>query len=270
MQNNVSYKNILITGAASGLGKILAQKFSRFKTNLILIDINEKALLELKEELKELPSSVDTHIIDLSDTSNIGQHLKTIQNNYPHIDLLINNAGIVFSEKITNINQNHLEKTFAINTLSPILLINFFLPEMIKKNNGHIVNITSASSFTGVPKLSTYAASKAALENFNESLRLEVQESAKNITITSVAPFFIDTGMFKGVKTKFPSLLPILDPETVASKIFEAIIKRKPRVITPLFVYSVFLLKIFPVKIYDTLLKFFGINSAMDNFKGRD
>lgn len=104
---------------------------------------------------------------------------------------------------------------------------------------------------------------------FHESVRMELKKQRKKIATTVVCPFFIDTGMFAGVKTRFPLLLPILRPEYAVTRINKAIIAKKERLILPRFVYSVFLLKLFPVWLMDVIADFFGITHAMDQFIGR-
>ncbi len=121
----------------------------------------------------------------------------------------------------------------------------------------------------GVTGLADYSASKFAAFGLHEAIRMELRRLKKNIQTTVVCPFFINTGMFDGVKTRFPLLLPIMEPEQAARRILNAILKNKKRLIMPPFVYSVYLLRLLPVSWFDGLADFFGVNHAMDSFKGR-
>lgn len=261
-----SGKNIIITGAGSGLGKLLTDRISHFDCQLILLDINQSALLNTLNRFEHRQASFDSYKIDLSSKQEINKLTEEILKKYQRIDILFNNAGIVIGKSILETTQENIEKTFQVNTLAPIFLTKAFLPSMAKNNSGHIINISSASAFTGLPLLADYAASKAALHNFNDSLRLEIAEQNLNIHTTVIAPFYINTGMFHGVKTKFPFILPILNPNDVADKIYDAVISKKSRLILPWSIYTVFLTKLFPIKIYDKILKYLGIISSMKSF----
>src|SRR5690606_13138098 len=107
-----------------------------------------------------------------------------------------------------------------------------FLPGMVDRNEGHIVTIASAGGLIGVPRMTDYSASKFAAVGFDDSLRVELKRLGYHgIRTTVVCPFYINTGMFKGVKTRFPWLLPILEPDEAANKIVSAIEKNKQRLI---------------------------------------
>jgi all-trans-retinol dehydrogenase (NAD+) len=98
---------------------------------------------------------------------------------------------------------------------------------------------------------------------------MELRRLKSRVRTTVVCPFFIDTGMFTGVKTRFPLLLPILKPDEAAGRIVKAVLKGHKRFIMPRFVYSLYLLRVMPVAVLDAAADFFGISHAMDDFTGR-
>jgi all-trans-retinol dehydrogenase (NAD+) len=163
-----------------------------------------------------------------------------------------------------------IEATFKINTLALFWTGKAFLPDMIGRNRGHIVTMGSASGYIGVAKLSDYAASKWAAVAFDESLRAELKRSAPAVVTTIVCPYYVNTGMFHGVKTRFPLLLPILDEEFVAARIVGAIQRNQRRLVMPRLVGLVPLMRMLPVPLFDALADFLGINASMDEFAGRD
>ena len=110
-----------------------------------------------------------------------------------------------------------IEATFDINVLSLFWTGKAFLPSMIQRNRGHIVTIASASGLIGVARLADYASSKWAAVGFDESLRAELSKVAPGVMTTVVCPFYINTGMFRGVRSRFPFLLPILEEDDVAA-----------------------------------------------------
>ena len=186
------------------------------------------------------------------------------------MDILINNAGIVSGKPLLELSDDAIRRTFDINTLALFRTTRCFLPGMIRKGSGHIVTIASAGGLIGVPRMTDYSASKFAAVGFDESLRVELKRMGyRDIRTTVVCPYFINTGMFRGVKTRFPFLLPIMEPDDVASQIVGAIEKNKARLIMPPFVLSLFPTRLLPPALFDHVVTFFGINHTMDEFKGR-
>jgi all-trans-retinol dehydrogenase (NAD+) len=143
-----------------------------------------------------------------------------------------------------------------------------FLPGMIERKKGHIINIASAAGLIANPKLSVYVASKHAVIGWSESMRLELEPISKNLHVTTVTPSYINTGMFEGVRSP---VIPILQPETVARKIIGAVKKNKIYVRLPWIVYAVpFLKGILPQRWMDLIVgKWFGFHHSMDAFKGK-
>jgi all-trans-retinol dehydrogenase (NAD+) len=140
---------------------------------------------------------------------------------------------------------------------------------MIAANYGHIVTISSAGGVIGSALLADYSASKFGAFGFDEALRAEFNKRKLNIHTTIVCPYYINTGMFAGVKTRFSFLLPILEQEKVAERIVQAIAKKRRRLIMPLLVYSTWLLRLFPVAVFDWVATLLGVHNAMDEFSGR-
>jgi all-trans-retinol dehydrogenase (NAD+) len=144
-----------------------------------------------------------------------------------------------------------------------------FLPDMVRRGSGHIVTMASAAGIVGVSQMVDYCASKAAAFAFDEALRMEIRKSRWAVKTTVVCPYFINTGMFEGVRTRFAALLPILDEEKVAARIIRAVLKNRKRLVMPPMVYSVWLLRLFPVVVFDFVADIMGINVAMKAFQGR-
>ena len=272
-----SGKNVVITGAASGIGRRLSEMFEDAGSRVFALDIDESGLSTLAKTRSNRFFPVPC---DLSSERSIVEAFQKVSlalqqsdsptgNGSSSIDILINNAGIVYSGQIEDHTSDEIERTFAINVISHFYTLQAVLPEMKRNNSGHIVTIASAASFVGTPKLSAYSASKFALIGLEDSLRGEIKASGKQIRTTLVAPYFVNTGMFDGVRTRFSWLLPILDLEYVCKRIFKAIQKGKKRLIMPRFVYTVFPLRLHPVSQFDWLAEFFGITRSMTHFKGR-
>ena len=262
-------KNVLITGAASGIGKMMAEKAAALGANLFLWDLNPSGLDSVRLSLQQNGNNVHTYVVDLSDRAAIYDTAAQVLNDGGAIDILINNAGIVSGKPLLEISDEQIQRTFDVNTLALFWTTRAFLPRMIKQGRGHIVTIASAGGIVGTSKLVDYSASKFAAIGFDDALRMEFKRMKLPIQTTVVCPFYIDTGMFEGVKTRFPFLLPILKPEYAVRRIMNAIQKNRRRLVMPRFVLTAYPMRIFPMAIFDAVNGFFGINKTMDEFKGR-
>ena len=262
-------QRVLITGAASGIGRLMAQRLAAQGARLVLWDVSQAGLDALRDECAAGPGAAATYVCDLTDREAINATAKQVLQEHGGVDILINNAGVVSGQPLLEITDQQIERTFAVNTLALFWTTRALLPAMIEQGRGHIVTIASAGGIVGTARMTDYCASKAAAISFDESLRLECKRLGLPICTTVVCPFYISTGMFAGVKTRFPRLLPILSPEYVADRIIKAVRKKKRRLITPRFIYVVYPSRLLPVAAFDGLLRFFGINQSMDEFSGR-
>ena len=261
--------NVLITGGASGIGKLMGRiALEKGASCLIIWDINLSSIEKAKEELGKY-GKVMGYIADVSDNDAvISAYNKTIAD-CGNIDILINNAGIVTSNKtFDKQTAEEITRTININTIAPMLVARAVLPDMLRRNRGHICNITSAGGMLGNPKMSVYGASKWGAIGWSESMRIELQSSKSNVHVTTVAPYYINTGMFDGVTSK---VFPILEPEFVAKKVVKAIEKNSNFAGIPFgFHFIRFWQGILPTKIFDVVFgEWFGIYHTMDHFTGR-
>lgn len=259
----------MITGAASGLGRLMALRLAEEGADLILWDVDRAGLEAVREEVAGRGGRVAVYACDLTDRAAIQATARRVLDEHGPVHTLINNAGIVSGKPLLDIPDEAIDRTFAVNTLALFWMTRAFLPGMIEQGGGHVVTIASAGGLVGTARMTDYCASKAAAVAFDESLRLECKRLGLPIHTTVVCPFYIDTGMFAGVRTRFPRLLPILEPAYVVGRILRAIRKKKRRLILPRFVYVVFPSRLLPVDAFDRVLSFFGINHSMDEFTGR-
>jgi all-trans-retinol dehydrogenase (NAD+) len=266
---SVKDKCVLVTGAASGIGRLMALDFAGRGARVAVWDLNAGALGELESQARGKGLSVRGMVCDISDRRMVYRQAEALAAEMGPVDILINNAGVVSGSTLLETPDEKVLKTIEVNVLAPFWTCKAFLPSMLERNTGHIVNIASAAGIIGVTGLADYSASKFAVFGFDESIRMELRRRKSAVRTTVVCPFFIDTGMFRGVRTRFPLLLPILKSEYAARRIVAAVLKNKKRLIMPAFVYSVFLLRLLPVPFLDRAVDFFGINHSMDHFTGR-
>ncbi|MBF0120026.1 MAG: SDR family oxidoreductase [Desulfobacterales bacterium] len=267
---NLKSELVLITGGSSGIGRLMAHNFAKEGSEIIIWDINEIGMARVAKEIEKIGSKVWTYVCDVSNKNRVYELAAKIKKEVGKIDILVNNAGIVSGKPFLECSDDQIEKTMDINIMAHFWTVKSFLPEMIKSNHGHIVTIASAAGLVGVNSLSDYSASKFAAVGFDESIRMELKKKKiDGVKTTIVCPYYVNTGMFAGIKTKFDFLLPVLDEKDVAEKIIEAVKNDKPILQLPSIVNLVPLFRILPVNIFDWIADFLGINSAMDEFTGR-
>jgi len=268
---DVKGEKVLITGAGSGLGQLMAKKFGDLGCILVLWDVNEKGLKETQALCEQGGAKCFTYSIDLCNREKVYETADKVKLEVGDIDILINNAGIVTGNRILNCPDNLIVKTMDVNALCHFWTVKSFLPSMLSRNHGHIVTIASAAGFSGTAGLVDYCTSKFAAVGFDESLRNELYAMGKSgVKTTVVCPTYISTGMFTGAKTRFDAVTPMLEPEYVVSKIVNAILTNQEMLILPRFVYVAYALKgLMPIKFALKLSKFVGATSSMDEFEGR-
>lgn len=262
----IKNKKILITGGASGIGKIMGELVLQKGASLIIWDIDQENLDRTISELSKI-GKVAGYKVDVSSLQEVQTAATKVRAAQGVVDILINNAGIVVGKYFHEHSAEDIGKTMDINASAPMYVTLEFLPDMIEQNSGHICNIASSGGFISNPKMSVYVASKWAVVGWSDSLRLEMQQLKKNINITTVTPYYISTGMFEGVRSR----IPILKPEKVARQVIKAIEKNKIYQSMPLSMHFIRLSQgVLPVKMFDLIVgKGLGVYKTMEHFEGR-
>lgn len=259
-------KNILITGAASGIGRLMALELAKLNpSSLILVDLNQEALNELTQDLEV---KVHPYAFDLQDTDLIKKMFNELKTQGISVDILINNAGVIIGKNFEEHTHHDIDFTMGVNTQALMHLALESLQMMKIKKSGHIVNIASAAALVSNPGMSVYCGSKWAVVGWSDSLRLEMESTYPQIKVTTVLPYYINTGMFDGVKSP---IIPILKPDYVVKKILKAVNHDRVFLRMPGLINFVPLLKgIMPTALFDLVAgKVFGIYHSMKSFKGR-
>ncbi|GMS92643.1 hypothetical protein PENTCL1PPCAC_14818 [Pristionchus entomophagus] len=261
----------LITGAGSGLGRLMAIEFAKQGCTLVLWDLNEKGNEETKIMLGKSGVKVYTYTLDLSKNEEINATAEKVKKEVGEVDILINNAGIVTGKKIFECPDELMEKTVAVNCNACLFTAKNFVKSMIEKNNGHIVTIASIAGKGGTAGLVDYCASKHGAVGFHESLSAELRNlNANGVKTTVVCPYYINTGMFDGVVTKSPNVMPLLEPEYVVECILEAVLTNKEEIQIPRFMYlTTAFAGILPTEAKMIWAEYFGLFETMDHFVGR-
>lgn len=257
---------VLVTGAARGIGRGLCLALHARGSRVIGVDRDAPGLKALAGELGK---GFYPFPADLSDPATPQALTQQIEQQDFAVDVLINNAGVVHGRSLEELQPEEIELTFRINTLAPIQLTRCLLPGMLARDRGHVVTMASAAGIAATPQLSDYSASKSAMVGFDEALRLELRQRGSRVRTTVVCPYYIDTGMFAGVKTRWRWLLPILKPDTVVRRIIRAVERDQSRLVLPRFVSLAWPLRLLPVSWFDRLMDWLGITRSMADFRGR-
>ena len=266
-------KRVLITGAASGIGRIMgAMALEKGAAALVIWDINQANIDATVAEFKA-KGNVFGYRVDISDEQQVIAAAQKVKEEVGQIDILINCAGIITGNKtFDNCTTEEIRRTMDINTVAPMVVALQFLPDMIARNSGHICNISSAGGLISNPRMSVYAASKWAVIGWSDSVRIELEQMKSDVKVTTIAPYYIKTGMFDGVKSP---IVPLMKPEWAARQIIRAIERNKRvKVVTKLIPFPYhfvrFMQGIMPTKVFDWFFgQVFGIYHSMDNFTGR-
>jgi short-subunit dehydrogenase len=260
--------NVLITGGASGIGKIMGRiALEKGAKSLIIWDINQESISTTKSEFATL-GNVYTYSVNIADSDAVIATYQRVKDECGDVDILINCAGIVRGNNtFDHQSVQDIRLTMDVNTIAPMVLTLQVLPDMLRRYRGHICNIASAGGMLGNPKMSVYGASKWAVIGWSESMRIELQQKKSNVHVTTVAPYFISTGMFKGVR----SIFPILKPEPTAKKIIRAIERDTIFAGIPFGYHFIrFWQAILPLRLFDFIFgTVFGVYRTMDHFTGR-
>lgn len=260
---------VLITGGASGIGRIMGRMALEKGARILVIwDINKAGIESTAKEFGNI-GNVKGYKVDISDTEKVKEIAQKTIEECGNVDILINCAGIITSNAtFDRQTSDEIERTMNINAVAPMIIAQQFLPGMIERNHGHICNIASAAGMISNPHMSVYAASKWAVIGWSDSVRIELKQIKSKVRFTTIAPYFINTGMFDGVKSR---IFPILKPEPTSLKILKAIECNRNFKGLPFGYHFIrFCQALLPTSIFDYIFgEVVGIFHAMDHFTGR-
>lgn len=232
LQNRVKGKNVLITGASSGIGLTTAYRLAAAGAHVLLVARTQETLEEVKADIEAKGGRASVFPCDLNDMDAIDELSKHVLASVDHIDILVNNAGRSIRRAVHESTDrfHDFERTMQLNYFGAIRLVMNILPHMMERKDGHIINISSIGVLANATRFSAYVASKAALDAFSRCLSAEVH--SHKIAITSVYMPLVRTPMI--APTKIYNYVPTLSPEQAADLIAYAIVKRPKKIATGL------------------------------------
>ena len=178
----------LITGAASGIGRETALELARRGSDIVLADINEEGLARVAAEIGALGRRALCVAGDISSKSDVAHLAEKAVKEMGRIDLLMNNAGVMFLGEARQMTLDTWEWIIGINIWGPIRLTHALLPHMVERKTGHIVTTASIAGLVGTPGLAAYSLTKFAMVGFSEALRVELKPHGIGVSVVCPGP----------------------------------------------------------------------------------
>jgi all-trans-retinol dehydrogenase (NAD+) len=259
---------VLITGAGHGLGLETARQFALEGAFVLISDRDPERVSGAVQELAKDGLQAAGYVFDVTDAADVRLARERILRERGRIAVLINNAGIVSGGEFQDIPLEKHLTTIDVNANGPIIVTHTFLDDLLSHDEAALVNIASASALIPLPNAASYAASKWAVLGFTESLREELKlRGQRQLTVTSICPSYITTGMFHGVRA--PLFVPLLTPQWLAERILRCVRKKKEQLLAPSLVSLIPLAKAtWPRFLFRRLLSFLGVYQSMHDWKG--
>ncbi|NPU84199.1 MAG: SDR family oxidoreductase [Syntrophaceae bacterium] len=262
-------KTAVVTGAGMGMGLDLSRKLLQEGCSVALVDVRPESLQAAEKELRHL-GPCRGYVCDISDRQAVYDLAHKIEADMEPPAILVNNAGIVTAAPLLDLDDAAIERMIRVNLTALFWTCKAFLPAMLRRGEGHIVNFASAGGILAIPNLSAYCASKFGVIGFTDSLRQEMRKLRAGIGVTVVCPNTVNTGMFEG--SKMVAGTQMLKPGDVTARVVEAIRRNRAMVAVPSvpvkFVTP--LMKVLlPIKAMDWLNAALGMADANDTWTGR-
>jgi len=258
-------KRVLITGGGGGLGRALAQRFAQAGAVVLVSDLDLAAAAAIAAELK----GAAAYSLDVTDPISIRTVHDRIVADGGLIDVLVNNAGIVFGGPFASVPLDRHQLTLHVNLGGIVNVTHACMPDLIARPEAHVVNVVSASAFIPLPHGAAYAASKWGALGFTESLREELKMLGhRHVGVTSVCPSYIDTGLFAGATP--PVLTRWLTADEVAEATVRAVLRNQPLVMLPRRLRWLLALGgLLPWPIWRRVVAWTGVSTSMSGWRGR-
>lgn len=225
---NITGKNAIITGAGRGIGRATAIAFAKEGIHVGLIGKTKANLEKVAEELREYGVNVSIAAADVADNESVTAAVEHVKSELGPIDILINNAGIGKFGKFLELTPEEFKNIIDVNLMGMYYVTRAVLPEMIERQSGDIINISSTAGQKGAPVTSAYSASKFGVLGMTESLMLEVRKH--NIRVSALTPSTVATDLAFEENLTDGNPDKVLQPEDLA-ELMVAQLKLHPRVL---------------------------------------
>ncbi|MBI1952793.1 MAG: SDR family oxidoreductase [Candidatus Omnitrophica bacterium] len=226
---------VLITGAASGIGRALSHEAAREGARLALLDKDAQGLSRIGQEIQGMGGSARTYVCDLADAGQTRQTAQRIQQELAAVDVLINSAARGVEGLVEDVPLEDFKACHDVNFYGPLALIQTLIPGMKRAGDGQIVNLSTTMGRRAFPGKVSYCVTKFALNALTEGLRLELAPFGINVMMVSPGPtesnLYQTTTRHGNLKVGFDQTVKRQDPARIAKKIIRGIERRSRTVI---------------------------------------
>ena len=231
LQQRVSGRAVVITGASSGIGEALADRLGDAGAKVLLVARSADKLEAMKQTIEARGGTAFVYPGDLSDAEDTQRLISTVLEQHAQVDILVNNAGISIRRSVQkSYDRVHdFERTLSLNFLGAVRLIMGFLPGMRAQKQGQIINVSTIGVQVNVPRYGAYIASKAALDAFSRVLAVEALKDG--VKVTTIYMPLVKTPMMKS--TTIYDAFPMRTAEQATDLVVEGIIRQPKRVAIP-------------------------------------
>lgn len=192
----MSNKVMIVSGGASGLGLAAGIKFAKNGYNIVIIDIDEEKGKKAERQIQEMGQEAVFCLCDISNKEQVQEAARITKDRFGRADVLINNAGLEVRGSILQCTEEDWQRLYDINLKGMYYMSRAFVPFMIEKKGGAVVNTGSILGFRSVPERAAYSSSKGAIDTLTRSMAFDLAEH--NIRVNCVVPGAIDTPLLRG------------------------------------------------------------------------
>jgi NAD(P)-dependent dehydrogenase (short-subunit alcohol dehydrogenase family) len=241
--SNLAGKSALVTGAASGIGKETALVLARRGADLVICDLNSEGLEETANEIRSLGRSILSGRVDVANREEMGRFAARVHAEAGVPDILMNNAGVGLGGGFLHTSLDNWDWIIGINLMGVIHGCHFFVPKMVERGSGHVINVSSAAGYTAAEALAAYCTTKFAVLGLSEALRDELKPHG--IGVTAICPGIINTAITRSSRIVGPDASQEMrqqmieayerrgyGPERVAANILKAV--QRNRAVAPI------------------------------------
>ncbi len=190
----------VVTGAASGIGRALALELAARGSDVAICDVNEAGLAETAREISRRSRKVTSGVVDVADRAAVERFRDRVLEEHGHCDAIVNNAGVAVSQTVADLTYDDLEWIMGINFWGVVYGTKAYLPHLLERGDGWVVNVSSVFGLIGVPYQGAYNATKFAVRGFTEALRHELVGTG--VTSLCVHPGGIKTNIARSARMR--------------------------------------------------------------------
>jgi NAD(P)-dependent dehydrogenase (short-subunit alcohol dehydrogenase family) len=186
-------KTAFISGASKGIGSEIARNLAQAGARLALTGRSRQGLIETRSSAESFGVDVWIGTADLSDAAQVRSVARAALDDLGHVDVLVNNAGVAVHDRLLDIDMDDWDRTYNVDVIAPLIFVQEFVPGMIERGHGKVINVTSRAALAGHAGMAAYSSAKAALHQLSRTMAVEF--GPHNVQVNCIAPTVTMTAM---------------------------------------------------------------------------